>query len=67
MHAMSAVQVFGWDTNNTVTFNDVLCTENEAFRNGGCFHGYGTAVFNDATVMTRNVALHGGSIRERNL
>ena len=68
MHAIIAVQVFGWDPKGTIIFKDVVCTENEAPENGGgCFYGYGTGIFNDATVMTGNVALHGGSIRECHL
>lgn len=63
----SVVQVFGWDENGTMIFNDVLCTENTAYRNGGCFSASGRGVVNDGTAMTGNVALNGGSIRECNV
>lgn len=60
----AVVQVFGWDASGTITFNDMLCTNNSAEEYGGCFHGSGKGVFNNGTVMLDNHAEHGGSICE---
>lgn len=59
------VQVLGWDANGTIVFNDMFCTVNTADRNGGCLYASGRVIVNDGTAMAGNVALLGGSIRER--
>lgn len=63
----STVQVLGWDAHGTIVFNAVLCKNNTASNNGGCFYGAGRGIVNDGTAMQNNSAVHGGSIRERNM
>lgn len=61
------MQVYGWDTSATVTFNDVNCSENVASNDGGCFYGAGSNVFNDGVVMLGNKAERGGCLCEYNM
>ena len=55
----------GWDINGTIVFNDVICEQNYAVRDGGCFYGLGEGIFNNGTVVLDNMAENGGSICER--
>lgn len=56
----------GWDANGAIVFNDVVCSDNAADFEGGCFYGVGRALINDGTVMTDNSGgSGGGSICER--
>ena len=58
------VQVFGWDMDGTVIFNDVLCKDNTATINGGCFQGSGRAIFNSGASLLGNKAINGACICE---
>lgn len=61
------MQVFGWDTSGTITFNDVTCSDNSAESEGGCFFGAGKSIINDGTVMHHNSARDGGCLCEYNI
>eukprot|EP00752_Nemacystus_decipiens_P008151 g7290.t1 len=52
--------VFGWDLTRRVELNDVICTQNSAEENGGCFYGAGRGVVNSGTAMSGNLAGQGG-------
>lgn len=54
--------MFGWDTDGTIIFDDMNCTNNWATINGGCFYGMGRAIFNDGVTVLDNKALNGGCI-----
>eukprot|EP00903_Cladosiphon_okamuranus_P020452 g18772.t1 len=54
--------VFGWDISRTIELNDVVCSQNSAEENGGCFYGAGRGVVNNATSMLGNLAEQGGCI-----
>ena len=58
-------QVLGWDANGAIVFNDVVCTENSAELEGGCFYGVGAGIINHGTVMIDNAGDSGGAICER--
>lgn len=59
-----AWQVFGWDETGSIELKDVICTENVAAGNGGCFYVSGGGLVNDGTVMTNNEGKYGGCICE---
>lgn len=61
------MQVMGWDWGGMITFNDVVCQENTAVENGGCFYGTGGAIFNEGATLRNNVANNGACICERNV
>lgn len=61
------VQVLGWDTDGTITFNEVICKGNWAENDGGCYYGVGGAIFNNGTEMQGNLANNGACICERNM
>ena len=61
------MQVFGWNLNGLVIFNDVVCSQNTAGGYGGCFRNGGTSYINNGTVMHGNVGLNGGCICERDV
>lgn len=63
----AALQVYGWDTFGTVTFNHVNCSENIATKDGGCFYGAGRNIFSDGVIMLDNKAEKGGCICECNM
>lgn len=55
----------GWDSDGTITFNDVFCADNSAAtQHGGCFYSAGSGIVNNGTVMRDNEALDGGCICE---
>lgn len=56
--------MFGWDVRRTVELNDVVCSQNSAEENGGCFYGAGKGVVNDGTSMLGNLAGQGGCVCE---
>lgn len=56
--------MFGWDVGRTVELNDVVCSQNSAEENGGCFYGAGRGVVNDGTSMLGNLADQGGCVCE---
>lgn len=58
------VQVLGWDSNGTITFNDVVCTRNTALESGGCFSGRGRGIVNDGTVM--HSVVNNGTVMHHN-
>lgn len=39
------VQVLGWESTGAVEFNDVVCSNNTAGGNGGCFCGSGVLLW----------------------
>lgn len=57
-------QVFAWDADGRIAFEQVLCLENEANVLGGCLHGEGNVTLASETVMRDNVARRGGCICE---
>ena len=56
--------MFGWDETGAIELNDLLCTDNTAVGNGGCFYVSGGGAVNDGTVMTKNEGKYGGCICE---
>lgn len=56
--------MFGWDETGAIELNDLLCTDNTAVGNGGCFYVSGGGVVHDGTVMTKNEGKYGGCICE---
>lgn len=57
-------QVFGWDTEGRIDFEDVLCHDNTATDNGGCFYVTGRSTIGNGTEMRGNVAAAGGCLCE---
>ena len=43
----------------------MMCSQNEAGENGGCFFSAGRGIVNDGTVMRGNLAGSGGCICEK--
>lgn len=62
--SLFVTQVFGWDVRKTVELNDVVCSQNFAEENGGCFYGAGRGVVNTGTAMLGNLADQGGCVCE---
>ncbi|CAN0292075.1 unnamed protein product, partial [Laminaria digitata] len=58
--------VYGWDSDGTIVFDDVFCTNNSAIEHGGCLHSSGKVIINDGTVMLNNTADRGGGISTGN-
>ncbi|CAM9190499.1 unnamed protein product [Ectocarpus sp. 8 AP-2014] len=54
--------VLGWDSTGTVEFNDVVCSNNTAGGNGGCFYGSGKGILNAGTLMRSNEGIYGASV-----
>ena len=57
--------MFGWDPAGSVELNDMMCAQNEAGENGGCFFSAGRGIVNGGTVMRGNLAGSGGCICEK--
>ncbi|CAM9194141.1 unnamed protein product [Ectocarpus fasciculatus] len=54
--------VLGWDPTGAVEFNDVVCSNNTAGGNGGCFFGSGRGVVNPGTLMRSNEGIYGAGV-----
>lgn len=52
-----------WNS-GTIEFNDVLCSQNTAGEDGGCFYSAGKGTITNGTTMQDNVAVDGGCICE---
>lgn len=57
-------QVFGWDVQGLITFDDTACDANTATDEGGCFYAAGGGLTSNGTAMRDNQALTGGCISE---
>lgn len=56
--------MFGWNSAGRVDFGDVLCRDNTAAKQGGCFFVSGTALMDKDTIMRGNTAKNGGCMCE---
>ncbi|CAM9644386.1 unnamed protein product [Ectocarpus sp. 13 AM-2016] len=54
--------VLGWDSTGAVEFNDVVCSNNTAGGNGGCFYGSGRGILNAGTLMRSNEGIYGAGV-----
>lgn len=57
-------QVFGRYATGAIEFNEVVCSQNIAGKNGGCFLSAGRGIVTNGTTMQDNVADNGGCICE---
>ncbi|CAM9843693.1 unnamed protein product [Scytosiphon promiscuus] len=54
--------IFGWDETGAIELNNVICSENMAVGNGGCFYVSGGGSVNDGVEMINNEGKFGGCI-----
>lgn len=57
-----APQIFGWNVEGLITFDDATCHANKATSEGGCFYAAGGGLTTTSTTMRDNEALTGGCI-----
>lgn len=52
------------DSEGTIEFQSVVCSNNSAGASGGCFHGWGAGFISNWTLMENNTAESGAAMRE---